>query len=104
MVSRLLRVQSAHMIWMSMPSWSIRAEPSIKRNWAPPTWGETKPPGLPVGSLKDDCRLWTTEAVIGGRQFWQPESAGLYCLGGESKLYSTAWPGTKPAQALRTKP
>src|SRR5881275_2817029 len=65
-----LRVHSARMVLREMLLSMNRTAPSMNRKLPPPRWPEWKLAGLPLGELRVYCRLWTTTAVIDGRQFW----------------------------------
>ena len=73
-----LRVARARITCRLMPLVRNRHEPSMNRKLPPPVCAEWKLAGLPLGALTVYCRLWTTTAVIDGRQFWHGGRAELY--------------------------
>jgi len=68
--SLLLRVHKARMTVKLMSLDRVCAEPSMNKKLQQPGWAEWKLAGLPLVALKVYCRLWTTTAVMLGRQFW----------------------------------
>ena len=74
MISRLFRVHKARMMVRLMSLDRVWTAPSMNKKLQQPGWAEWKLAGLPLGALKVYCRLWTTTAVIDGRQL--PHSGG----------------------------